>query len=131
MSHVADVTAWKHEQLKFEFLHVTFAISNYFRIHETERMDFKNVNLLNSRVNILSGNLLPVGADNSQFSVIERTHSAAVWLVELIHTIALIFGIVLSPKKGLKDGTVTVEASFMLTCLYSRKKLVEEMIQKK
>jgi len=98
-------------------------------------MDFKNVNLLNSRVNVLSGNLLPIASDNSRFSIIWRTHSAAVWLIELIHTIALIFGIVLAPKeKGLKDGTVavvvTVEASFMLTRLYSRNKLMEEMVKK-
>lgn len=98
-------------------------------------MDFKNVNLLNSRVNMLSGNLLPIVADNSRFSVIWRTHSVVVWLIELIHTVALIFGIILAPEgKGLKDGTiafvVTMEASFMLTRLYSRKKLMKEVIQK-
>jgi len=100
-----------------------------------KRMNFKNVNLLNSRVNVISGNLLPVTADNSQFSVSCRAYSAVIWLIELIHTIALILGIILTPiEKSLKDGTVcivvTMETSFMLTRLYSRKKLAEEMIQK-
>jgi len=126
--------------LKFQFLHTAFAkifstYHEYKNKENTKRMDFKNVNLLNSRVNMLSGNLLPIASDNSRFSVIWRTHSAAVWLIELIHTIALIFGIVLAPKeKGIKDGTVavvvTVEASFMLTRLYSRNKLMEEMVKK-
>jgi len=79
--------------LKFQFLHTAFA-KTFSTYHEyknkgnMKRMDFKNVNLLNSRVNMLSGNLLPIASDNSRFSVIWRTHSAAVWLIELIHTIA-------------------------------------------
>ncbi|XP_011688661.1 PREDICTED: uncharacterized protein LOC105450505 isoform X1 [Wasmannia auropunctata] len=102
---------------------------------DTKGMDFKNVNLFNSRVNVLSGNLLPIAADNSQLSVIWRIYGAVVWLIELIYTVALIFGVILAPgDKGLKDGTVAVvvviEASFMLTRLYSRKKLMEEMIRK-
>ncbi|XP_025987018.2 uncharacterized protein LOC105197548 [Solenopsis invicta] len=104
-------------------------------MHDSKRMDFENVNLLNSRVNMLSGNLLPIATDSSRFSVIWRTHSVAVWLIELTHIIALIVGIILTPKeKGLKDGTVAVvvhlEALFMLMSLYSRKKLMEEIIQK-
>ncbi|XP_012529627.1 uncharacterized protein LOC105832870 isoform X2 [Monomorium pharaonis] len=98
-------------------------------------MDFENANLLNSRANIFSGNLLPISTDNSRFSVIWRTHSVVVWLIELTHVIALILGIILSPKeKGLKDGTVAVvvhlETFFMLASLYSRKKLMKEMVQK-
>ncbi|XP_012060480.1 PREDICTED: uncharacterized protein LOC105623705 [Atta cephalotes] len=68
-------------------------------------------------------------------SVIWRIHGVTVWLIELIHTIALIVGMVLAPKeKSLKDGTIAVviilEASFMLTRLYLRKKLMEEIIEK-
>lgn len=105
------------------------------RTYDTERMDFKNANFLNTRVNLISGNLLPIVSDNSRFSVIWRIHSAAVWLIELIHTIALIVGMILVPKeKSLKDGTIavviTLEASFMLTRLYSRKKLLDEIIEK-
>ncbi|XP_018399342.1 PREDICTED: uncharacterized protein LOC108777047 [Cyphomyrmex costatus] len=82
---------------------------------------------------MISGNFLPIG--NSRISVIWHIYSAAVWLIELIHTIALTVGIILSPKeKSLKDGTIavviTLEASFMLTRLYLRKKLMEELIEK-
>ncbi|XP_071637850.1 uncharacterized protein [Temnothorax longispinosus] len=98
-------------------------------------MNFRNANLFNSRVNVLSGNLLPVAADNSRFSVICRAHSVVVWLIELVHTIAFVFGLFLAPEgKSLKDGTVCavviLEASFMLTRLYSRKKLMEEFVRK-
>ncbi|KAL0114657.1 hypothetical protein PUN28_011744 [Cardiocondyla obscurior] len=97
-------------------------------------INFRNVNLLNSRVNVLSGNLLPVSGD-SQFSVIHRIYSAAVWLNELIYMSALIAGIMLSPKeKGLKDGSLPVavwmEATVMLTSLLSRKKLMREIVRK-
>ncbi|KYN16275.1 hypothetical protein ALC57_11486 [Trachymyrmex cornetzi] len=98
-------------------------------------MDFKNANFLNTRVNLISGNLLPIVSDNSRFSVTWRIHSAVVWLIELIHTIALTVGMALAPKeKSLKDGTIavviTLEASFMLTRLYLRKKLMKEIIEK-
>ena len=56
-------------------------------------MDFKNANFLNNQVNLISGNLLPIVSDNSRFSVIWRTYSTAIWLIQLTHTIALIFGI--------------------------------------
>ncbi|KAL0114651.1 hypothetical protein PUN28_011743 [Cardiocondyla obscurior] len=97
-------------------------------------MDFNNVNLLNSRINVLSGNLLPIKADNSQFSVFARVHSAAVWLSQVVYIVALYAGMVVTPKeKSIKDGTVavviSVEAAFMLTNLYSRKKLMREIIQ--
>lgn len=93
------------------------------------------MNLLNSRVNLLSGNLLPIAADNSQFSIFWRTYSAAVWLIELIHTIAVIFGIIMAPnEKGSSDGvlaiSIALEGFFMLMRFYSRKKLMEDMIQK-
>ncbi|KAL6259512.1 hypothetical protein P5V15_009429 [Pogonomyrmex californicus] len=100
-----------------------------------KQINFENVNLLNSRVNLLSGNLLPIAIDNSRFSIIWRIYSVIVWLIELIHTIALIFGIILVPKeKALKDGTVgsvvILETSFMLLLLYSHKKLMKQIIQK-
>ncbi|KAG5313936.1 OR67C protein, partial [Acromyrmex insinuator] len=75
----------------------------------TKRMNFENVNLLNSRVNMLSGNLLPIASDNLRFSVIWRTYSAAIWLIQLTHTIALIFGIIMASKEnGLKGSTHTI-----------------------
>lgn len=99
-----------------------------------KRMDFKNVNFLNNRVNTFSGNLLPTTTDNSRFPIIYYSYSIATWLTQLIYTIALIFGIILSPmEKGLKDGTLSVvvilEMFFMLTHLHLHKKLLREMIQ--
>lgn len=92
------------------------------------------MNRLNNRVNLFSGNLLPIAADNWRFPVGWRVHSAFIWLIELIHTVALIAGFILSPKeKALTDGTVasivTVEASFMLTGLYIRRELMQRIIQ--
>ncbi|XP_012529626.1 odorant receptor 22c [Monomorium pharaonis] len=100
-----------------------------------KRMDFESMNLLNSRVNVLSGNLLPIAGNNSQFSVICRVHSIFVWLTQIILTIALISGFILTPKeKALKDGmvciVVLIEASFMLSRFYSRQTLIREMIEK-
>ncbi|KAG5340086.1 OR22C protein, partial [Acromyrmex charruanus] len=100
-----------------------------------KKMDFKNVNFLNYRVNTLSGNFLPIATNNSRFSVFWRTYSIVVWLIQLSHTIALIFEIILAPtENSLKDGilsvVVTIEAFFMLTRLHTRKKLIKEMIQK-
>jgi len=99
-----------------------------------KKIDFKNVNFLNCQVNILSGNFLPIATNNSRLSVFWRTYSIIVWLIQLSHTIALIFGIILAPtENSLKDGilsvVVTIEAFFMLTRLYTSKKL-KEMIQK-
>ncbi|XP_014488292.1 PREDICTED: odorant receptor 67c-like [Dinoponera quadriceps] len=98
-------------------------------------MDFGNVNSLNNRVNLLSGNLLPILSGDYAFPLHWRVYNTVVWLIELIHTIALIFGLVLTPReKALKDGTVcvvvTLEASFMLTRLYRRRKLLERIIGK-
>ncbi|EFN70801.1 hypothetical protein EAG_00215, partial [Camponotus floridanus] len=58
-----------------------------------------------------------------------------VWLIQLIYTIALLTGIIVTPKeKALKDGTVAVvvsiESCFLLTRIYVNKKLMLSLIQK-
>ncbi|XP_032666759.1 odorant receptor 22c-like [Odontomachus brunneus] len=98
-------------------------------------MDFRSANSLNSRVNLLSGNLLPIAGGDSTFSLIWHVYSIIVWIIELVHTIALIFGLVLAPpEKALKDGTVcvvvTLEVSFMLTRLYTSRKILERVVVK-
>lgn len=97
-------------------------------------INFRNVNLLNSRANMISGNLLPMTADNS-FSLFWRIYRAVVWSIELIHAIALIAGLIVTPKeKALKDGIISVvvimEASFLLANIYVRQKLTMQVIQK-
>lgn len=98
-------------------------------------MDFANANSLNYRVNLLSGNMLPIVNNDSAFPLGWRLYNIVVWLIELIHTIALIFGLILTPReKALKDGTVcvvvTLEASFMLTRLYTRRRLLERVVSR-
>ncbi|KMQ88418.1 odorant receptor 170 [Lasius niger] len=102
--------------------------------NDMREINFQNVNLLNSRANMLSGNLLPMAGDDS-FPIFWRIYRAIVWSIELIHAIALIAGIIVTPKeKALKDGIISVvviiEASFLLTSIYARKKLTMQVIQK-
>ncbi|XP_020298838.1 odorant receptor 67c-like [Pseudomyrmex gracilis] len=97
-------------------------------------MNFQSVNILNSRANMISGNLLPMTADDSPFPMIWRIYSGFVWLIQLIQTIALIIGVMVVPKeKAIKDGTicivVTIEAIIMLIPLYMRKKLMRQIIE--
>lgn len=98
-------------------------------------MDFQSVNPLNVRLNALSGNLLPLWADESRFPMTWRIYSVLVWLIEIIQTIVLIPGLILvSREKALKDGTVlcvvTVEVFFMAARIHSRRQLVNRIIQK-
>ncbi|KAF3054463.1 Odorant receptor 276 [Nylanderia fulva] len=100
-----------------------------------KRLNFQNVNTLNNRANMLSGNLLLVAGDGSQFPILWRIHSAVVWLMQLIYTIALLAGIIVTPKeKALKDGTVAVvviiESCFLFTRIYVQRKELAQLIQK-
>lgn len=84
---------------------------------------------------MLSGNLFLVAADGSRFPLLWRIHSVVVWLMQLIYTIVLLTGIIVTPKeKALKDGTVAVvviiESCFLLTRIYVNKKLMLSLIQK-
>ncbi|XP_011882006.1 PREDICTED: odorant receptor 63a-like isoform X2 [Vollenhovia emeryi] len=98
-------------------------------------MDFQNVNPLNVRLNALSGNLLPLKPDDSQFPVIWKVYSILVWLIEIVLTIVLIPGLFLvSREKALQDGTVlsvvTIEVFFMATRIHSHRQLMNQLIQK-
>ncbi|XP_025986849.1 uncharacterized protein LOC113003096 [Solenopsis invicta] len=98
-------------------------------------MDFQNVNPLNIRLNLLSGNLLPLKPGDAQFPMIWRVYSSLVWLIDIIQTIVLIPGLFLaSREKVIKDGTVlcvvTLEVFFIATRFHSRKQLVSRLIQK-
>ena len=63
---------------------------------------------------------------NQQFAVFSflTYFSIVVWLIQLSHTIALIFGIILAlPKNSLKDGilsVVTIDAFFAYASLYTQ-----------
>ncbi|XP_012538243.2 uncharacterized protein LOC105837747 [Monomorium pharaonis] len=98
-------------------------------------MDFQSVNPLNVRLNLLSGNLLPLKSGNSQFSITWRIYSLLIWLIEFIQTIILFPGLFfVSRGKALEDGTVvsvvTIEVFFMIARIHSHKQLVSRLIQK-
>ncbi|EZA61768.1 ObirOr5-A5 [Ooceraea biroi] len=97
-------------------------------------MDFQNVNPLNVWINFISGNLFPMTADDTSFSVLWKIYSILLWLLELVQVCMLIPGCILVPKeKALKDGmvglVVTFEVTFMVTRIHTCKRLMRQLIQ--
>ncbi|XP_011688844.1 PREDICTED: uncharacterized protein LOC105450608 [Wasmannia auropunctata] len=97
-------------------------------------MDFQNVNLLNVRLNLVSGNLLPMIID-SPFSFFWKTYSAFVWTSQFILGIVMVLGCVYVPiEKALKDGlicfVVFIEMFFMVLRIHARNDLMYQLIQK-
>ncbi|CAL1682736.1 unnamed protein product [Lasius platythorax] len=98
-------------------------------------MDFQSVNPFNVRLNMVSGNLLPMTADGSSFPIIWRIYGALIWLLEIIQMCVLIPGCIILPKeKTLKDGligiAITMEVVFTVVRIHLRKALVQQLIQK-
>ncbi|CAL1682732.1 unnamed protein product [Lasius platythorax] len=98
-------------------------------------MDIQKVNSLNVRLNMISGNLLPMTVNNSSFSVLWKIYSFLVWLLEIVQTCITIPGCMFVPKeKALKDGlvaiVVTIEVVFLVIQIHARRKLVQRLIQK-
>ncbi|XP_072760414.1 uncharacterized protein [Anoplolepis gracilipes] len=103
--------------------------------HEGISMNFQNVNPLNVRLNMLSGNLLPMTSDDSLFPAVWRIYSAVIWLIEVIQTSAIIPGIMFVPKdKALKDATVgivvTIEVIFLLRRMHVHRFLVSQLVHR-
>jgi len=97
-------------------------------------MDFQSINSLNVRLNLLSGNLLPM-TDNLSFSIFWKIYSAFVWLIELVYAVTLIPACFLVPKeKALTDGVITivitVEAGFIIMRIHAQTTLVQQLIKK-
>ncbi|KAM0725613.1 hypothetical protein ACS0PU_008339 [Formica fusca] len=97
-------------------------------------MNFQNVNPLNVRINAISGNLLPLTSNNSQFPITWKIYSAVVWLIEVIQAIVIIPGFYFVREEALKNSTVTfvltIEVFFMVLRIHAQKKLVNRLIQK-
>lgn len=96
-------------------------------------MDFRNVNPMNSKMNLISGNLLPL-AINEPFSTVWRVYQAVIILLEITYVAAMIAGFTLVPlKKTLSDGVLTaiisLEAISMRVGLFARKKLIMRVIR--
>lgn len=98
-------------------------------------MDFQNVNPLNVRLNMVSGNLLPMTADDSSFPIFWKIYSVLVWLLEIIQAVVLIPGCIFVPKeKALKDGliglVVTMEVVSGVIRIHTCRGIVQQLIQK-
>ncbi|XP_036144274.1 uncharacterized protein LOC118646088 [Monomorium pharaonis] len=97
-------------------------------------MDFQSTNPLNTWLNLLSGNLLPI-TENSSFPLFWKIHSAFVWLLELIYIVTFVPAYFLVPKDmsdGL-NGSVIIDASDMLLeyfQIFAQITLVKELIRK-
>lgn len=98
-------------------------------------MNFQSVNLLNIRLNLFSGNLLPVTSYESSFPLCWKMYSIFVWLIELIIGAALIPGCMyVSTEKFLKDGMICIaifiEMTFLIARIYICKDVVYQLIRK-
>ncbi|XP_018368128.1 PREDICTED: uncharacterized protein LOC108764389 [Trachymyrmex cornetzi] len=98
-------------------------------------MDFQNVNPLNVRLNMMSGNLLPMTADNSSFPIFWKIYSTLIWLLEILQTCVLIPGCYFAPKeKALKDGIIGIVVGMQVIYTIIRigtcRRQVQQLIQK-
>ncbi|KYM99040.1 hypothetical protein ALC62_10232 [Cyphomyrmex costatus] len=99
-------------------------------------MDFQNVNLLNVRLNMISGNLLPMTSDGSSFHIALKIYTTVIWIIELIQSCATICGFVLVANRetlqnaGTVSVVLSVEVFILLTRMYRNRDLASQLIQK-
>lgn len=98
-------------------------------------MDFQSVNLLNMRINMISGNLFPMTTDNSRFSIGWKIYSAVIWLMIIVIVIGFLFGfMIVSKRKAISDGMIgtvfCMEIFFIIVRIHANKDLVVQLIQK-
>ncbi|XP_036144272.1 uncharacterized protein LOC118646086 [Monomorium pharaonis] len=97
-------------------------------------MDFQNVNLLNVRINLLSGNLFPMTTDNSRFPIGWKIYSAVIWLMILAIVIAFFIGFnMVSKMKAISDGMIgtvfVAEVFFMVVRIHAHRDLIVQLIR--
>lgn len=100
-------------------------------------MDFQSVNPLNVLLNMVSGNLLPMTADNSSFSIPWRAYSVLMWLLQIVLAIAVFLGCInerVSQEKVLKDGMICFvivwEIFFIVAQLHIKKDRIGQLIRR-
>lgn len=87
-------------------------------------------------MNILSGNLLPMTPNKTEFCVYWKIYSYSIWVMELIRAGALIPGVILytSTAKGLIGFLVAIfiamEVIFLVSRIHSHDVLMRQLIQK-
>ncbi|XP_039311645.1 uncharacterized protein LOC105202733 isoform X4 [Solenopsis invicta] len=99
-------------------------------------MDFQNINLFNVRLNLLSGNLLPM-IDKSSFSLFWKVHMTFVWLLQLVYFTSLILAYFSASNENElsdgSDGLYVIEAGGFIICylrIFTQKTLLQQMIRK-
>lgn len=97
-------------------------------------MDFQSVNPLNVKLNMISGNLLPMTTD-SAFPVFWQVYTVLVWLLQLVRMSGLIRGFIfVSKNKDLMNSLVsimlTAEVIFLNVQIQRHGKLVRRFILK-
>ncbi|KYN16276.1 hypothetical protein ALC57_11487 [Trachymyrmex cornetzi] len=97
-------------------------------------MNFQNTNSLNVRLNLLSGNLLPMINRDSSFPFFWKMHSVFVWIIHFILIIAIISGCIYVPIEKALDGMLAIviftEILFAVLRIFIRKNLAYKLIQK-
>ncbi|XP_025263028.1 odorant receptor 67a [Camponotus floridanus] len=98
-------------------------------------MNFQSVNPLNVRLNLFSGNLLPMTNYNSPFPLLWKMYSMFVWIIELIIGATLIPGCMyVSTEKVLKDGmicfAVFIEMTFLIARIHIYKNVAHQLIRR-
>lgn len=97
-------------------------------------MDFQSVNLLNVRMNIISGNLFPMTTD-SRFSIGCKIYSIIVWLIVISFVTLFFLGFTMvSKKKVIADGMISIvfviEVFIMFIRIHTCRDLAMQLIQK-
>ncbi|XP_011707604.1 PREDICTED: uncharacterized protein LOC105462599 [Wasmannia auropunctata] len=97
-------------------------------------MNFQNVNPLNVRINMLSGNLFPMTTDNARFPIGWKIYSAVIWLLTSVIIVAFLFGfMIVSKTKAISDGMIgtvfVVEVFFMVAHIHTHRDLVVQLIR--
>ena len=96
-------------------------------------MNFQNLNRLNTFVNVVSGNILPITDIKKELSIVLKIYSILVWMIELAYLAACILGLFnVSRERALKDSTVNIvislEVFILIVYLHNRKKLLRGLI---
>lgn len=97
-------------------------------------MDFQKVNPLNVRMNLLSGNLLPLAPGDSRFSIAWKLFAVLMWLFQVVQATVLFPGLAVVSWEKAIDGTITsvviVEVFFVAGRIHARRKLIDQLIGK-
>jgi len=128
------ITLFNSFVLNILFFYSSFIPENV-TLRNNKGMDFQNVNPLNVRLNLVSGNLLPMTADDSSFPIFWKIYSILIWLLEIVQTCVLVSGCMSVPKeKALKDGliglVIGMEVISTVIRIHTCKGLVQQIIRK-